>query len=370
VKYIDEFRDADAAGYLRGRIAEIGKRLRAAGRVVRIMEVCGSHTMAISRFGIRTLLPKSVEMLSGPGCPVCVTSTGYIDTAIELAERDVMIASFGDMIRVPGSHTTLAQVRSQGAHIEICTSPIGAMDLARAHPDREVVFLAIGFETTVAPVISLVKLAKDHRIQNLSLLTAFKRVPPALSALLADPEIVVNAFVCPAHVSAIIGVEAYRPFVERNGVPCVIAGFEPLDILYAILEILEQCERGEAKLINQYDRVVKPEGNRRAQTLIDQVLQPIDAHWRGIGRIPESGLGLRPEFADYDAVVRHKVCADEGHSNPSCQCGEVLKGKLRPEQCPIFGRGCTPEHPIGPCMVSSEGSCAATYLYSRLDNGK
>ena len=365
MKYIEGFRNAEAAAFITDRLHELGGKLANRGRRARVMEVCGSHTMAIARFGIRGLLPENVDLISGPGCPVCVTDTGYIDAAIDLARKGALIATFGDMVRVPGSESDLASCRAQGASVEVCYSPMGALDLATKHPDREVVFLAIGFETTAAPIISLVETAIHSGIGNLSLLTAFKLVPPALAALLADPEIEVHAFLCPAHVSAIIGSDAYRPFAEGNGTPCVVAGFEPLDILYGLQGILEQMVKGESRVQNQYDRVVKPEGNRIALKLMETYIEPADATWRGLGVIPKSGLSLRAEFSGFDAAHKHGIEIRKGHTNSKCLCGEVLKGKIAPPGCSLFGKACTPEHPIGPCMVSVEGSCAAHYKYAR-----
>lgn len=365
MKYIDGFREPVAAAGIRARLDALAVVLEARDRPVNIMEVCGSHTMAIARYGIRDILPKSVNLISGPGCPVCVTPASYIDAAIALAERGAIVVSFGDMIAVPGSSTTLAECRARGGTVEVGYSPMRAVELAKAHPDREVVFLAIGFETTTAPVVMMLEMAIRRGIKNLSLLTAFKLVPPALAALLSDPGIRIDAFLCPAHVSAIIGADAYKPFVNQWKVPCVVAGFEPLDILYGILGILKQVSHGEATVENQYSRVVTAKGNGIAQSLMAKYLEPVDAAWRGIGVIPLSGLGLRPEFAAYDAGLRHGVSMGAGDENPACACGEVLKGKQRPPDCALFGAACTPDHPVGPCMVSSEGTCAAYFKYLR-----
>jgi len=365
MKFIDGFRDPAVAAGLRARLDAVAATLAERTRSVNIMEVCGSHTMAIARYGIRDVLPKTVNLISGPGCPVCVTPASYIDAAIALAERGMIVVSFGDMIAVPGSAATLAECRARGGLVEVGYSPLRAIELAAAHPDREIVFMAIGFETTTAPVVTMLDLAIQRGVKNLSLLTAFKRVPPALTALLSDPEIRIDAFLCPAHVSAIIGADAYIPFTDKWKVPCVVAGFEPLDILYGILGILEQLSRGEATVANVYARVVTPQGNRVAQALMAKYLEPVDAVWRGIGVIPASGLGLRPEFAAYDAEHRHGVSLAAGVENPACACGEVLKGKQRPPECALFGTACTPDHPVGPCMVSSEGTCAAYFKYLR-----
>lgn len=365
MRYLDAFRNPDAAAALRDRIARLGEILRSQGRRARIMEVCGTHTMAIARYGIRDILPEGVEVISGPGCPVCVTPTGYIDAAVALAERGAVVISFGDMLRVPGSTRSLAECRAAGGEVQVAYSPSHALAVARGE-SREVVFLGIGFETTTAPVVSLVERALAEGIENLSLLTAFRLVPPALHALLADLEVGIDAFLCPAHVSAIIGAAAYRPFAGSGGSPCVIAGFEPLDILLGLAGILEQLVAGVATVDNQYSRVVKDAGNPRALAVMERYLEPVDAFWRGMGTLPRSGLGLREPYRRFDAAARHGVTVAEGKLPGGCRCGEVVKGKLRPEACPLFGTGCTPASPVGPCMVSSEGSCAASYKYARI----
>ncbi len=364
MNYIDGFRNPDVAAQFVRLISEQGRALAAQGRRVHIMEVCGSHTMAIGRYGIRELLPENVELISGPGCPVCVTDPGYIDTAIALAGRGAILATFGDMIRVPGSDSDLTACRTEGGDVRVCYSPSAAVEIAQSHPDRDVVFLAIGFETTIVPVVSIVDEALRAGVHNVSLLTAFKLVPPALHALLADKEIQIDAFLCPAHVSAIIGANAYAPFATDYHVPCVVAGFEPLDILYGVHGILGQVLKHEASVENQYARVVRPEGNPKAQARIAQYLEPVDAVWRGIGVIPASGLGLRPEFAAYDAEKKHGVTVKPGRQHAGCRCGDVIKGKLRPTACPLFSKVCTPDNPVGPCMVSAEGTCAAYFKYT------
>ncbi|MEI6211394.1 MAG: hydrogenase formation protein HypD, partial [bacterium] len=363
--YSEAFRDPGAAEALCARLRTLGAALAARGRAAQVMEVCGSHTMAIARYGIRELLPPNVTLVSGPGCPVCVTAPGYIDAAMELARRGITIATFGDMLHVPGSDGSLADSRASGATLEVCYSPRAALTLAQAEPGREVVFLGIGFETTIAPVVSLIGRAREAGVTNLSLLTAFKLVPPALRAVLADPEVRVDAFLCPAHVSAIIGMRPYEPVARDHGKPCVIAGFEPLDILYGLCGILTQLVEGRAEVENQYARVVRPDGNPQAQAVMEQFLQPADAHWRGIGVLPESGLKLRPEYAAYDAEKRLGLTIGPGREAPGCLCGDVIKGKCAPLQCPFFATRCTPLSPVGPCMVSSEGTCAACYKYER-----
>ncbi len=400
MKYIDEFKNPDAARGISEEIKRLASQLPE-GRIYNIMEVCGSHTMAIARYAIKDLLPENIDLISGPGCPVCVTDSGYIDTSIELALRDnVIIATFGDMVNVPGEvqfasskagagqssevgiisfaaggtyrmseqgqsqgGATLAKIRGEGANVEVCYSPMKAIELAKGHPEKEVVFLAIGFETTAAPVVSLVDIAVNEKIENISILTAFKLVPPALEALVADPELNVDAFLCPAHVSAVIGVKAYEPFVEKHEIPCVIASFEPVDIFFGIQKILEQIVNNEAFVDNQYKRVVRHDGNPAAQRILDKYLEVADVAWRGIGVIPDSGMKLRSEFRKYDTEYRFGIKIRTGTPDKRCQCGDVLKGKIKPDQCAMFAKACTPLNPIGPCMVSSEGACAAWYKY-------
>lgn len=365
MKYIDGFRNPGAAAALRDDIHSLTASLPPSDRTTNIMEVCGSHTMAIARYGIRDILPEKINLISGPGCPVCVTDAGYIDAAIELARRDIIVVTFGDMLNVPGSETSLAAIRSEGCPVEVCYSPLRALELARGNPKKEIVFLAIGFETTIPPALSIIDKAIRDGIDNLSLLTAFKLVPPALAALMADPELQIDSFLCPAHVSAIIGSEAYQPFTGPNGVPCVIAGFEPLDILLGLKGILSQLVEGAARVDNQYSRVVTDHGNSRALALMDKYLEPADVSWRGIAVIPESGLALKSVWHKYDAEKRHGITVSIGQMNPACRCGDVIKGIARPIDCPMFDKVCTPRNPFGPCMVSSEGSCAAYYKYSR-----
>ncbi len=364
MRFLDAFRDPAAARPLVQRLHTAAAACAGREGGTTLMEVCGSHTMAIARYGIRDILPASVRLVSGPGCPVCVTPAGYLDAALELAARGITIATFGDMLGVPASTGSLREARAGGAAIEICYSPDDALALALAHPEREVVFLAIGFETTVAPVINLVPRAIAAGAGNLSLLCAFKTIPTAVGVLLGDPAMRIDGLLCPAHVSAIIGADAYEPAVRAYRVPCVIAGFEPLDILMGIEGLLRQVGAGEARVENQYSRVVRPGGNPRARRLIETYLEPADADWRGIGTIPGSGLAIREPFAAFDAARRHGVSTAGGREHPGCRCGDVVRGMLAPTDCPLFGTGCTPEHPVGPCMVSSEGSCAAYLKYA------
>ena len=372
MNYINGFRRMDTAQHFRETLAHYGNILANRHGPIQLMEVCGSHTMAIARFGIRDFLPEGISLVSGPGCPVCVTESGYIDATIELLEQSVLVTTFGDMIRVPGSHANLAQVRATGRphetsgryDVRVCHSPATALALARQNPKKAVVFLAVGFETTVAPIIAMLDRAVQQGITNLSLLTAFKQIPPALSALLTDPDLQIDGFLCPAHVSAIIGADAYQPLVEQYKVPCVVAGFEPLDILYGLEALLRQRLDSNPHVENQYNRVVKAAGNQRAQQMIKHYLEPSDAFWRGLGIIPASGLTLRPEYAAFDALKRHGITLQYGETHPHCRCGDVLKGKIRPAECTLFATACRPDTPIGACMVSSEGSCAAHFKYA------
>ena len=355
------FRDPELAGRLSRQIHA------AATRPLRLMEVCGTHTMAIFRHGIRSLLPNTVELISGPGCPVCVTSAGDIDQIIELASRpNVTLVTFGDLLRVPGSSgKNLAEARAEGASVEIVYSPAEALKIA-ASSERAVVFPAIGFETTI-PVIAATALeARQKGIGNFKLLVSHKVVPPALSVLLADPELAVDGLLCPGHVSAIIGEKAYEPLAARFHIPCVIAGFEPLDILSAVNLLVRQIRDGRAQVENCYSRVVSREGNPRARAVIEKVFAPCDAQWRGLGAIPGSGLTLRPEFSDLDARTAFGLVTRDVPEPKGCRCGEILTGKVKPPQCPLFNTRCTPTRPVGPCMVSSEGTCAAYSKYGGL----
>lgn len=361
MKYLDGFRAPDTARQLALELQALGTAL--GSRKVQLMEVCGSHTMSIARYAIRDLLPENVRMVSGPGCPVCVTAPGYIDAAIALGEQGVHLATFGDMMRVPGSRGNLAQARAEGASVKVCYSPAQVIEWAQAEPSQEWVFLAIGFETTTAPIAAMAQSIRKLGLKNLTLLTALKRIPPALDALVADPEVALHGLLCPAHVSAIIGAETYQVYADTHRIPCVVAGFEPLDIIFGIKGLLEQLLRNKATVDNQYSRVVRPGGNTVARQLIDAVFEPADVSWRGLGTIP--GSGLRLKNPDLDAAVRYAIEPSEGRVNPGCKCGDVLKGILEPKQCRLFDKGCHPDRPLGPCMVSSEGSCAAAWKYER-----
>jgi hydrogenase expression/formation protein HypD len=330
------------------------------------MEVCGTHTMAISRSGMRQLLPERINLISGPGCPVCVTSNRDIDHIIGIIRQyPVTLFTFGDMMRVPGADSSLQEEKSKGRDVRICYSPMDAFDFAVNNPDREVVFNAIGFETTAPLTAIIAKKAISENIGNFYIYNIHKLVPPALELLLNDEDIKIDAFLCPGHVSAIIGSIPYNFIAEKYSIPCVISGFEPLDIMESLYMLLVQLYKKRPSVEIQYDRVVKPGGNPAAIAAIDEVFKPVDSEWRGIGTLPLTGLGFRREYSVLDAYSKFEVDIPE-HKKPSaCRCGEVLKGMIKPFDCKLFGSACTPENPIGPCMVSSEGSCAAYYKYEK-----
>lgn len=336
-------------------------------REIRLMEVCGTHTMAIARSGLRQLLPPQVQLLSGPGCPVCVTPAGVMDEVLALTERrEVLLTTYGDLMRVPGSvpGDNLQRRRAQGADVHWVYSPMDALELAAAHPDRQVVFLGVGFETTAPGTALTVLEAKRRGLNNFSLLCLLKRTEPVLRALIQRPDLQVDGFLCPGHVATILGSEAFRFLPEEFGLPAVVAGFETGDLLGAIYALLVQLRDGTPRLENEYTRAVKPEGNPAAQALMEQVLEPVDDVWRGLGQIPQSGLGLRPAFQAFDAARRFGLHPTDKENGNGCRCGQIICGQLRPQDCPLFGKVCHPEHPVGPCMVSSEGACAAAYQYA------
>lgn len=333
-------------------------------RPVRLMEVCGTHTVAIFRHGIRQLLPPRVELVSGPGCPVCVTPNDYLDTAIAYSRcPDVIITTFGDMLRVPGSTTSLMSARGEGADIRIVYSPLESLTIAAANPAKKVIFLAVGFETTAPTAAATILAAEQAGLRNFYVLSAHKLVPPALKALLAASDTQVDGFLLPGHVSTIIGMDPYRFLADEYRVSSVIAGFEGLDILQAIYMLAMQLHNGQAILENQYTRIVKPEGNPVARQVLADVYQPVDTAWRGIGLIPGSGLGVNERYRRFDALANIPVQVEETTEHAGCRCGEVLRGVARPCDCPLFGSACVPEKPVGSCMVSVEGTCAAWYKY-------
>ncbi|MGQ9561156.1 MAG: hydrogenase formation protein HypD [Candidatus Oleimicrobiaceae bacterium] len=362
VKYIDEFRDGSIARGLVRRIAEVARGLP----VVRFMEVCGTHTVAIYRSGIRQMLPENIELISGPGCPVCVTPNPFIDRAIAYARLpDVTICTFGDMVRVPGSTSSLELEKSRRADVRVVYSPLDAVEIAQQNPERNIVFLGVGFETTAPTVGAAIEVAAKKGVANFLVSCGHKVMPPALAALTADGRLGLNGFILPAHVSAIIGVDPYEFLATKHGLAGVIAGFEPLDILYGILMLVEMVSQGRAAIDIQYRRVVRREGNLRALDVLQRVFTPRDDDWRGLGVIAGSGLAIGPAYAAHDAEANIHVEVEPTKVHPRCRCGDVLRGLCRPEECPLFATVCTPEAPVGACMVSTEGTCAACYKYGR-----
>ncbi|MGV8084552.1 MAG: hydrogenase formation protein HypD [Coriobacteriia bacterium] len=338
---------------------------------VKLMEVCGTHTVAIARNGLRSVMPERVSLLSGPGCPVCVTANEDIDKAIEFARQPgVIVTTFGDMMKVPGSYSSLSREKADGRDVRIVYSPLDAIALAEREPDKQVVLIGVGFETTTPLIAAAIIRAQEHGVGNFSVFSAHKAVPLALEAIVNDPDVHIDAFILPGHVSTIIGSAPYQFLADRYHIPSVITGFEPLDVLQGIYMLLKQLEEGRAEVEIAYHRGVSPEGNPTAREIIDRVFEPTDANWRGIGVIPGTGLKIRPEFSAFDAEQRIAIAPPEPRAIKGCQCGEVLRGVILPFQCRLFGKACTPEHPIGPCMVSSEGSCAAYYRYTDHEHGR
>lgn len=355
MKYLDEFRDPSLIEGLRKKILSSGTKLK-------VMEVCGTHTMVIGKTGLRSLLSPHVEMLSGPGCPVCVTDDRDIDRSIATAMiSDVILATFGDMVAVPGSSFSLADAKARGGRVEVVYSPLDALRIAEENSGKRVVLLAVGFETTAPTVAATVIQAKKKRVQNFYILSLLKLIPPALKALASMETFSVDGLILPGHVSAIIGSKPYEFLASEFGIPCVIAGFEPSDIVHAIYRIF-LMRQGEPAVEIGYSRAVKPDGNQRAIMTIEKVFKPVNARWRGISEIPLSGLALRDEYSDFDAST-WEVEYPEAREKKGCRCGDVLCGLIVPTECPLFGASCTPETPVGPCMVSSEGTCASYYLY-------
>lgn len=348
---------------------KLGEKLKGLkiNRPVTLMEVCGTHTHSLFRSGIRHLAPPEINLLSGPGCPVCVTPAGYVDCAVELVGyKDVIITTFGDMIRVPGSKGSLQRAmanESNQADVRVVYSPLDALTTARENPHKKVVFLAVGFETTAPTVAATVMRATTLGVDNITFLTAHKTVPPALRALLADPQLSLDGFILPGHVCAVTGWNVFNFVPEEYGVPAVVAGFESVEMLGAILTLTPRANAREAVLVNMYRGHVQAQGNPKALALMEKVFTVTDSIWRGIGNIPDSGLVLRPEFANFDTRVVFGLDEKPVDDEKGCRCGDILKGKIFPPLCPLFGKACTPEKPVGPCMVSSEGTCSAYYKY-------
>ncbi|MBN2141688.1 MAG: hydrogenase formation protein HypD [Desulfovibrionaceae bacterium] len=359
LKILDQFKDPQIC---RGLL----ERLQAAlDSGLRFMEVCGTHTVAIFQSGLRSVLPKEVVHLSGPGCPVCVTHESEVNAFLDLAGTPgVIVATFGDLMRVPGRNgMTLKAAQAEGGRVSVVYSPFDALRLAADNPGEKVVFLGVGFETTAPGVAATILTARERGLENFRVLSFHKLVPPALAALLSDPGTDIDAFILPGHVSAIIGIEPYLFIGREHGKCAAITGFEPVDILRSLLFMVESRKAGRAEVVNLYRRVVADAGNPRAVQVMNQVFEVSDALWRGIGLIPASGLEMSEDYAEFDAKREFGVEVVECPPLPGCKCGEVLKGKIRPDQCPLFKKTCTPARPVGPCMVSTEGSCAAYYKY-------
>ncbi len=332
----------------------------------RFMEVCGTHTVSIFRGGIRQMLPEQVELVSGPGCPVCVTPDDYMDKAIAYARReDVILTTFGDMLKVPGSRSSLGEEKAAGADIRIVYSPLDSIAVARQNPGKKVVFLAVGFETTAPTAAATVLAAEQEGIENLCILSAHKLVPPALRMLMEDPQVRVDGFILPGHVAVVTGSEAFCFVAEEYHMPGVVAGFEPMEILRALLRLCRQAAAGEARIENEYGKVVRSQGNPRSMEILERVYEIVDAPWRGIGIIPASGLRMRREYSRYDIETVLPLRTEEESRKTACRCGEVLRGIVNPRECSLFGKACMPTHAVGPCMVSVEGVCAAWYKYGQ-----
>jgi hydrogenase expression/formation protein HypD len=360
MKFIDEYRDPEKVKSLLRDIESVVTRNWV------IMEICGGQTHAFLHHGLDNMFPPQIELVHGPGCPVCVTPLEQIDKAIAIASRpDVIFTSYGDMLRVPGSSKDLFAVRAAGGNVKVVYSPLEAVQIAEANPDKQVVFFAIGFETTAPANAMAVLQAKNKNIKNFSVLVSHVRVPPAMEAILGSSKNRVQAFLAAGHVCAVMGFHEYPPLVEKYHVPVVVTGFEPVDLLNGMLSAVKQLEAGEAVAENQYQRAVKFEGNESAQRTIRSVFESVDRKWRGIGMIPQSGWGLRPEFAEFDAEKRFNVENIFTQESPLCIAGEILQGLKKPPQCPAYGKQCTQQTPLGAPMVSAEGACAAYYKYHR-----
>ncbi|MCX5704893.1 MAG: hydrogenase formation protein HypD [Candidatus Omnitrophica bacterium] len=362
MKYIDEYRDIKL-------VKKVAKGIRAVmpPRQVNIMEVCGTHTQNFFRFGLDKMLPGNLRLIAGPGCPVCVSSQEYIDAAIALTRRkEVLILTFGDMLRIPGTLSTLENERARSGNIRVVYSPLESINVARANPDKSVVFLAVGFETTIPTIALTILAARKEKIFNLTFLCALKLITPAMEYLCRDKRLKLDGFLCPGHVSSIIGTRPYEFLVKKYRIGSCVAGFEPLDILEGIYLLMRQLAKNKPRVDNQYIRAVKKRGNHQAVKIINRVFQPANASWRGLGKIPKSGLMLKQEFLSFDASKRFVFkSVKHGAKIKKCLCGEVLKGLIRPNLCPLFARACTPDNPVGPCMVSHEGACNAYFKYCK-----
>jgi hydrogenase expression/formation protein HypD len=358
MKFVEEYRDPELGKKLLDRIH---KRSR---KSTRLMEFCGGHTVAIFKHGLRQLLPGNIEMLSGPGCPVCVTASADLDRAIALAHLpDVIITSFGDMVRVPGSRSSLQQARSEGADVRIVYSVQDALTIARDNPEKSIVFIGIGFETTAPTIAASILQAEQEKIDNYYILSLHKVCPPIMKAILDLGEVNLSGIICPGHVSSIIGSYPYQFIPDDYNIACAVSGFEPLDILLAVDMLVEQIESEQPRIEIAYRRGVRPEGNTQAIRLMETVFEISDANWRGIGNVPSSGLRLRPKYERFDAGKQFDINPGPALEPKGCICGSILRGVSTPKDCGLFRKTCTPEHPVGPCMVSAEGSCATYYHY-------
>lgn len=359
MKYIDEYRDKELVLSLSKQIKKLSKKN------IKLMEVCGGHTMSIQKFGLPYLLPETVELISGPGCPVCVTSRGFIDKAVAYSRlEDVIITTYGDLIRVPGSTSTLEKERGSGADIRIVYSILDALEIAKANPEKKVVFLGIGFETTAPSSAAGIIKARMAGIRNFYVYSAHKVMPPAMEQLI-DEGVQIDGYIGPGHVSTITGKGIYEPIPEKYGLGVAISGFEPLDLMEAILMLVKQIENGDQKVEIQYTRAVKPEGNIRAQQMLDEVFEYGDDWWRGLGVLPKSGLKIRDTYSMHDSEKNIEVEVEPLIEPKGCICGDILRGVKKPKDCKLFAKGCTPSNPVGSCMVSNEGTCQAYYLYNR-----
>lgn len=358
------FKDPELARGLTESIQLLGDALASQNRDVTLMEVCGTHTVSIARNGLRSLMPENVHLATGPGCPVCVTSNSDIDRVIALAKiPNVIITTFGDMTRVPGSTSSLLAEQANGTDVRIVYSPLDSLEIARNNPDKEVIFVGVGFETTTPLVAMAIKRAAEEGLKNFSVIGAHKNMPGALEAIVNDPNLKIDALILPGHVSTIIGAAPYEFLAREYGIPGVITGFEPNDMLQGIAMLLRQLVEGRAEIEIAYARGVMPEGNSTALAAIDEVFETVPATWRGIGEIAGSGYRIRDEFAQFDALCRFDPPIEPTKEHAGCRCGDVLRGIITPAECPLFRKVCTPENPVGPCMVSSEGACSAYFRY-------
>ena len=359
MKYIDEYRDKELVGKLVDQIKKASKKS------IALMEVCGGHTMSIQKFGIPSLLPDTIKLISGPGCPVCVSDRKYIDQAIAYARLDdVIITTYGDLIRVPGSTSSLDQEKAKGADVRIVYSILDALKIAKDNRDKKIVFLGIGFETTAPSSAAGIIKAQMEGIRNFYVFSSHKIMPPAMEALI-DEGVKLDGYIAPGHVTTITGTGIYKNIPEKYGLGCVVSGFEPVDLLKAILMLVIQIENSDQKVENAYTRVVKPEGNIKAQQMLDEVFELRDDWWRGLGVLPKSGLKIREKYNDFDAETQIPVQVEPTREDKGCICGEILKGLKNPKDCRLFAKVCTPSNPVGACMVSHEGSCHAYYKYNR-----